>query len=189
MVEQDGGARIAIFLAALGLAFGGTVPKLYTMARIKGWVPGAVVTHEMITQKGIAHARRTREDDVYWLSWSNNTVRDEDARRGSKGLFYRLVPWADQSGGAWTLCVRVEPEAWKELEVGDPLEVIRIPGDESAYHRNDAFVDAGQFVIDFPFLAVEITVAIVVLIQIIRRYRRSRAATLEGSPPTAQLPA
>ena len=40
-------------VVAVGLGAFVTGPKLYKMARIKGWLPGASVTRAVVTQKGV----------------------------------------------------------------------------------------------------------------------------------------
>jgi len=117
------------------LAVGGTGPKLYKMAQIKGWQPGAIVATRFITQKGVNQDMRGREH--YWVSWANH-------------------------GGALTHADRanVSPEVWESLKVGDSIEVIRVPGDDSAYLRNGVFVETGNFVFDFVLLGVTVCVAV-----------------------------
>jgi hypothetical protein len=152
------------------------------MARIKGWVPGAAVAREVITQKGIAPAKRARDDDIYWVSWAKDDVREEDVRRGSGGLI-NFFSWATDFRDTWKRCVRVPPEVWEGMQKGDPLEVIHIAGDESPYLRNDIFVESGQFVFDLLLLAAEATVAIVMFVQIVKRYRRSQTSAGQVEPP------
>src|SRR5438552_1648552 len=101
--------RVAVLILALALALGVTGPKLYTMALIKGWLPGGVVTAEVIAQKGIDKARRLREDDSYWVSWEKGEARTWDKRE------------------------RVSPDDWQDMQVGDAIELVRLPGDPHAY--------------------------------------------------------
>lgn len=43
--------KAAIFLLAIGLAVGVTIPKLHRELQIMGWIHGASVTHEIVKQK------------------------------------------------------------------------------------------------------------------------------------------
>jgi hypothetical protein len=117
------------------LAVGVTGPKLYKMAQIMGWQPGADVTTGFITEKGVNQDYRGREH--YWVSWANH-------------------------GGALTRADRanVSPEVWESMKEGDSVEVVRVPGDESAYLRNGVFVEPGNFVFDFVLLALAVGVAV-----------------------------
>ena len=137
---------------SVGLAAGVTVPKLYKMAQIKGWQPGATVTTRVITDKGWDQGRRGFKH--YWVSWANH-------------------------GGALTRADRdnVSPEGWQRMRVGDSVEVVRVPGDDAAYLRNGVFVEPGNFVFDYVLLAAELITALVMVILLFRS-RRGRAPAL-----------
>ena len=120
---------------SVALAGGVTGPKLYKMAQIKGWLPGATATTRPITQKGVDHGTRGREH--HWVSWANSGGPISRAHRAS-----------------------VSPEVWETMTVGDPVEVIRVPGDEDAYLRNGVFVEPGNFVFDIVLLSVGLCVAV-----------------------------
>lgn len=46
------------------------------------------------------------------------------------------------------------------MKVGDTVEVVRVPDDDSAYLRNGVFVEPGNFVFDLVLLAVTLGVAV-----------------------------
>jgi len=75
----------------------------------------------------------------------------------------------------------VSPEVWESMRVGDSVEVVRVPGDDSAYLRNGVFVEPDNFMFDYVLLAGEIitALAMVVLIFIISRRGRTPALTPE----------
>jgi hypothetical protein len=137
---------------SVGLAVGVTLPKLYKMAQIKGWQPGATVTTRVITDKGVDQGRRGLKH--YWVSWANH-------------------------GGALTRADRdnVSPEDWQSMRVGDSVEVVRVPGDDAAYLRNGVFVEPGNFVFDYVLLAAEIITALVMVILLFMS-RRGRTPAL-----------
>jgi hypothetical protein len=121
------------------------------MAQIKGWVSGGIVVQRHITQKGIDPAKRLRDEDSYWVSWE----------------------WGEV-GTSWERRERVSREVWEKMQLGDPIELVHFPGDPQLHLRNGVFVEEGNFVFDWVLLALELTVAVVMLVQIILRYRQSR---------------
>lgn len=119
-------------VVALALAFGVTARKLYKMSQIMGWQPGANVTTRVIIQKGVNEGRRGRQH--YWVSWAGEP------------------PPADRAN--------VSPEIWARMKVGDPVDVVRVPGDDAAYLRNGVFVEPGNFVFDIVLFALTLGVAV-----------------------------
>ena len=151
MFAKEVSKQWLILFVALALAFGVTIPKLYKMAKIMGWVDGAIVTKKVVTQKGVEPSKRQDREDSYWLSWVHGDV-----------------------GDSWTRRVRVPEEVWQETEVGDEIDLIEIPGDNQPYLRNDIFVEPGQFILDYIILAGELITALVMAILIYIHFRRSR---------------
>jgi hypothetical protein len=157
MFANGGGKLLVIFLGALALAFGVTIPKLHKMAQIKGWVPGAVIRQKIVTQKGADPPRRARDfEKSYWVSWIEGDV-----------------------GDSWKHRVRVPEDVWQVIKLGDQIEVIEVPGEENPHLRNDIFVEPGQFNFDYVLLAGELITAGAVFVLLILRYRRLR--TFGGS--------
>jgi len=142
------------------LAFGVTVPKLYKMAQIMGWQPGAEVTTRFITQKGVDQGMRGREH--YWVSWANHD--------GSLSRAFRA---------------NVSPEVWRSMRVGDSVEVVRVPGDDAAYLRNGVFVEPGNFVFDLVLLAVTLGVAVASAGRLLWWWFRERRAVSPPEPVSA----
>jgi hypothetical protein len=116
------------------LVGGVTGPKLHKMAQIKGWRPGATVTTRFITKKGVNQG--TRGSNHYWVSWANYDGTISPAHRDY-----------------------VSPEVWESMEVGDPVEVIHVPGDDAGYLPNGVYVELGNFAFDIALLAVGLCVA------------------------------
>ena len=141
-------------MIALGMAFGVTIPKLYKMCQIKGWLPGAPATQETITQKwNETPAEHPRGRDTYWIAWSDDDIRKVGDHR-----------------------VNVPPDYWNNIDVGDQIDVVRLSGDRWPYLRDGIFVSAGNFVFDGILLATEIGVAIAMIIGLIRNRRRTTTA-------------
>jgi hypothetical protein len=113
--------------------------KLYQTAQIKGWIPGAEVTRTFIVQKGMDPSRRLRDQDCYWVSWEYGEVRD-----------------------SWYHRVRVSPEVWKGMRLGDPIEVIHVPSDgDRPYLRNGVGMEWGFIPLRLGMLAVAVVVFLV----------------------------
>jgi hypothetical protein len=144
-------ARVVVLLVAVVVAIGVTGPKLYKMGQIMGWVPGAVVTREAIVQKGHEPATSLRRDDSYWVSWVAGDVRN-----------------------SWKLRDRVSPEVWHEMREGDPIDVVHLPGDPRGHLRVGVYVEPGNFAFDVVLFVVELTVAVVMSVQLFMQFRRAR---------------
>ena len=137
-------------VVALGLAALITIPKLYRMAQIKAWIPGATITREVVAQKWHQlPSEYPRERDVYWISWGPAPIREVGPHR-----------------------TNLEADDWARVEVGQPVNVVRIPGDEHTYTQNDIFVSTGNFVFDIVLLLIELTVGVAAIV----RWRRARLA-------------
>src|SRR5438034_596974 len=112
--------------------------KLSEIAQIKGWIPGAEVTRAVITQKGMDPSRRLRDQDCYWVAWEYGEVRD-----------------------SWYRRVRVSPEVWKGMRLGDPIEIIHVPSKDQPYLREGVSVEWGNIGLDVVMLAVAVVVFLV----------------------------
>jgi hypothetical protein len=148
---------LALFIST-ALAVGVTIPKLYKMAQIVGWLPGAEVTTGFITQKGVDEGMRGRQH--YWVSWAIHGGAFSRADRGN-----------------------VSPEVWAKMRVGDSVEVARVPGDDAGHLRNGVFVEPGNFVFDFVLLALTLGVAVASAGRLLLWWYRGRQeACWEGLP-------
>ena len=128
--------NVFILVLALAMAFGSTIPKLYTMCQIKGWCPGAKAAAEIITQKwNQTPAEHPLGLNTYWITWTDDDIRALGVPRLS-----------------------ISPGYWNTLRVGDEIEVIRLPG-EYPHLRNDFFVSATNFAYNGALLVLEIGVA------------------------------
>jgi len=132
--------RIVVLILCVVLA-SITVPKLYTMSAIKGWVPGAKVQIYHVTQK-------LDNGKVYWISWTRDDIR---------------LPGNHKSN--------IRYERWAKLKIGDPIEIITVGNDPTTYTRDDIFVEPGNFVFDLVLLAGELAGIILVIRGFLRKRR------------------
>jgi hypothetical protein len=126
---------VLALVISIPLAAGVTGPKLYKMAQIKGWQPGATTTTRWITDKGVERGSRGRQS--YWVTWANYGGRPAESDRD------------------W-----VSAETWASMKVGDPVEVVSVPGDKAGYLRDGVYVEPGNFAFDLVLLAVAACVAL-----------------------------
>ncbi|MEM8640717.1 MAG: hypothetical protein AAGG51_18150 [Cyanobacteria bacterium P01_G01_bin.54] len=137
---------VIALLVALGLAFGVTIPKLYKMGQIKGWLAGATETTEVITQKWHQTANEhPSERETYWIAWSETDIREIGNHR-----------------------LNVTQEDWHRVEIGELIEVVSLPTDDHLYLRNGIFVSPENFVFDGVLLVGELTIATIMSIRLAR---------------------
>jgi hypothetical protein len=114
-----------LLLGVAGLHF--TLRKLDRMEQIRGWKPGAVVRSEVVRQMA-----GDPEDGAYWVAFTDKSVRLPGNHR-----------------------MNLPPEQWGRLRVGDPVEVVYVPGDPSPYTRDGIYASDGNFAFDRGLLVVE----------------------------------
>lgn len=101
--------------------------KLEKMKMIRGMKPGAIVKMKTVKQK--------LEDPVTGTFWI--ALTDEDIRRG----------------GAHRLNLRAEK--WDQLDIGDQVEIVYLPGSDWPYMRDGIFAEDGNFEFDYTLLTIE----------------------------------
>ncbi len=144
--------RLLALVVALLLAFGITGPKLYKMCQIRGWVPGAVTAVRTVMQKWHQTADEDPEDrDTYWIA-----ITDQDVHKVGP---HRLNVFA---------------ETWEALSVGDPVEIITVPGDPAPHLRDGIFASDSSFAFDLVLLTGELGVAGVMVWQVLQLARRKK---------------
>jgi hypothetical protein len=135
-----------ILIASLILALY-TGNKLYTMAQVRGFVPGARVTQQTVTQKYIGFGKR---GDVYWISWTKEDIRKVGDHR-----------------------TNLEYDEWVKYEEGDPIEVIYANNSSTPFLRNDIFTTNGNFVFDGLLLTAELGTACFMIFLLFKTTRRT----------------
>jgi hypothetical protein len=136
---------LGILVLAVGAAVLITGPKLVKMATIRGWLPGATVSAEVITQKW-DHASRTGH--AYWVAWSERDIREVGPHR-----------------------LNVPQARWERLAIGDTITIVRVRRDRQAYLRDGIYASTGNFVLDVALLILEIGI----VLAMIRRLRHPPA--------------
>jgi hypothetical protein len=133
-------ALFILLLVGLGtLAF--TSYKIYTMAQIRGWLPGAKATTCTVTAK---------YEDV----WSR-------IQRG--GAFTLDCPNLQRVPGHR---VQLSYELWLKIGVGTSIPIVRVGGlyGEELFVQNDLGSSDGDFAVDSMFLMGEVLVSLIALL-------------------------
>jgi hypothetical protein len=128
---------VTILVLAAAAALLITVPKLFTMARIRGWLPGASQSTEIIAQKWDHPSRRGH---AYWIAWSERDIREVGPHRLS-----------------------VPRDRWERLAVGDRIAIVRLPRHRQPYLRDGIYASTGNFLLDVLILLVEIGVVLAMI--------------------------
>lgn len=124
---------LGILVLALGAALVITVPKLVRMARIRGWLPGATVSTEVITQKWDHPSRSGR---AYWVAWSERDIREVGPHR-----------------------LNIPQARWERLAIGDTISLVRVGRRSSPYLGDGIYASTGNFILDIALLMFELGIA------------------------------
>lgn len=120
---------LIVFLLPFLLGYAGasyTWSKLERMRQIRGFKPGARVETKIVTNVW-------EDDKAFWISFSDG------------------IP-----GVASDEQINLPKHVWQRYGRGDEIEIVFLPGDNSAYHREDFYADDGNFAFDYGLLAIEI---------------------------------
>lgn len=146
--------RVLALIVALGVGIGVTGPKLYKMAQIKGWLPGATAADWTVTQKWHQTPNQHPSGrNTYWIATTEEDIRKIGPHR-----------------------LNVPSEKWESLKEGDKLEIVSVPGDPAPYLRDGIFVSWGNFAFDLALLGVEFGV-VGVMVWPLRRLRKRSGGT------------
>lgn len=149
--------QILIALGLVGLMVFVTLPKLYKMAQIRGWIGGAVVQELSVLEKWhqvTPLTKRRLDPNIYWLLLQPGDIHTKGAHR-----------------------TNMEFEKWNLLQVGDPIEVIFVPGDPEPYFRDDIFASNGNFAFDFVLLIPGVGAVFYLMMRILRFKQAQKAET------------
>jgi hypothetical protein len=127
--------RVVISVVLVGVAFFVTIPKLYRMAQIRGFIAGGVIQPLPILEKWHqTPAEHHKGRNVWWLRLHPGDIRQPGNHRAN-----------------------VEKSQWESFKVGQTIETVAIPGDKSIYLlRGDIYAETSHFVIDFLLLGAEL---------------------------------
>jgi hypothetical protein len=117
---------LPLLLGVAGVLF--TLNKLEKMEQIRGWKPGETVRKEVIRQK-----HKDPNDGTCWVAFTDESIHRAGPHR-----------------------INLQPEAWNRLQVGDPIDIVYLPGNPSPYTRDGIFANDGNFEFDRALLVVEI---------------------------------
>jgi hypothetical protein len=130
-----------------------TGPKLYTMTQIRGWLPGASSLEKTITGKAS----------------QDYTVTDTRSNRRDRSGTNYLIAWDEQDVlQVGPNRINLERAAWDELQIGDSIELIKLPKSESYYLRKGIFASNGNFVFDALVFVSELALLAISLIKLFR---------------------
>ena len=128
---------VLVFFLILGVA--GvlmTTIKIEKIEQIRGWKPGAVAEMEVVRQKF-----EDPQNETCWIALTNESIRRPGPHR-----------------------TNLQPEIWDRLRIGDPIEIVRLPGDSTPYTRDGIFASDGNYALDHIFLVVEYAVIVVSIV-------------------------
>jgi hypothetical protein len=125
-------AFILMFLVAWVALF--TAGKLYKMASIRGWVPGAIYKEHVVTDKRVLEGTY---GPVHWLAWSDADITERSPMREN-----------------------VEKEQWDNIAIGATITMAYYRDDPEPYKPDGIFVSAGNFVFDLLLLTLELAAII-----------------------------
>lgn len=128
--------KVMIFVIACILAFGITIPKLYKVAQIKQWLPGAITSKQLITQKWHQSSEAHPEGrDTYWIAWTEEDIHIAGNHR-----------------------LNLTYDKWLSLQIADEIKVVYVKGDETPYLHDGIFVSLENIMFDLVLLLVELGV-------------------------------
>lgn len=142
-------AKFIFSVLALVLAFGVTGPKLIKMCQIRGWIPGAVVVEEVISKKWHqTPSQDPSERNTFWISWGDKSIMIRGNHR-----------------------INLEEDDWEQIEVGQSIELTKVPGSNDIFLRDGIFASNGNFVFDIFLLLIELGVVFIFGFGLLSDYR------------------
>lgn len=135
----------------LGLA-GFFIGKLYEMAAIRGWVPGAVYRTHVITDMQVLDGDY---GPAYWIAWDGAPIARRSHQREN-----------------------LERDQWARLAVGDTVTMAYYRDDPTPNSPDGIYVSLGNFVFDIVLLSCALLLACVLgrpRIRALRAFVRNRS--------------
>jgi hypothetical protein len=124
-----------------------TSAKLYKMAAIRGWMPGAIYKEHVVTDK------RALEDEygpVYWVAWEGGDITQRSNLREN-----------------------LDEEQWSAIKVGDKVAIAYYRGAPEPYKPDGIFVSLGNFGFDLVLLFGEILLTITLVRLLLRQWENA----------------
>jgi hypothetical protein len=112
-----------------------TTHKMYSMARMRGFIGKRIITvHHITDKKRETSFRNAHEREFCFVSWAESASENDPQHR-----------------------VQVDCDRWRKLELGDRIEVARIDEDDSGHMIGaEVFESDGNFVFDMVLLGIEL---------------------------------
>jgi hypothetical protein len=107
-----------------------TTLKIRRMAIIRGWIPGREVVEKVLAQKWHQEVPHER----FWIS----TDKNNDIRIAHSGR------------------IQVSTSSWNRIQIGQPITLVKAPGDSEFYLQNDIYSSPGNLVFDAFLLTGEL---------------------------------
>jgi hypothetical protein len=63
---------------------------------------------------------------------------------------------------------RISFEKWSSLQIGDQIEMVKIPGDNDVYAKDGIFADDSNFIVDYVLFALEIAAIVFFVFRFLR---------------------
>ncbi len=151
--------NILLAILALSLLYI-TAPKLVKMCQIRGWIPGAQLSLETISNKWNQESIRNNSNQhTFWISWGEESIQEKGNHR-----------------------INLEQEAWEQLNTGDSIEIVRFPSNpDEVYLRQGIFANNSNFLFDLTLLILELGMLVKSGISIYRLYRKKNATLPESN--------
>ncbi|MGB0953595.1 MAG: hypothetical protein ACPG31_10235 [Planctomycetota bacterium] len=147
---------IFVGLVSLGLCVGVTIPKVWRMMKIRGWVEGAIATEVVVTDSWHqTKEKHPKNRETFWIAWDDADIHQRGPNR-----------------------IILSPDLWAGILVGSTVEIIRFPDDPHPYHAEGIFASNGNFVFDAMVLTAWFLFARTGYIA----FRRLRRRNLQGRP-------
>ena len=115
-----------------------TIPKLYTMSQIRGWLPGAKSIEGVVLEKWYQPALSRKRSDTWWIRISEGDIQTPGDHR-----------------------LNLQAESWQQLETGDTIELVLV--DDEYYVRGGIYSSNGNFILDIVILFAELGLIIYIL--------------------------
>jgi len=141
-------ALLALTLALLLALAGYTCAKLYKMAAIRGWLPGAVHKEHVVTAKRVLDCEF---GPCYWIAGNGADISQRSTYREN-----------------------LDEAQWQGVRVGDRVVMAYYGDDPHPYQPDGIYTSAGNFGFDLIVLGVELALAMMVAKALVLRRHAAR---------------
>lgn len=132
---SERGPKMTLFwcLCALLLAIFVTIPKLWSVMQIRGWIDGASYHSEIISQKWYQDEdSHPANREAWWIAWQDKDIKEVGGHR-----------------------VNISEAHWQRLNIGEPIIVITLGDSPIPYLEEGIYASNGNLMLDIVLLIVE----------------------------------